>query len=433
MQTTITYLKYVVAIVVVLLLGALGGWYFYLNKSAQVTVRVDTMNATNTSGPSFESQTGGRIENTTDATGETSASGSPLWHIDRNPVAGMAFIQSAHNARTELFFALRANGNVLRVDPSSRTKTRLTNTLKAKTYEASFASNGGIIGRSIDANGTITTFAGEISTTTGLSVDTASSSAPDSLKGSYLPTNIKALALGPTGSFVYTIANTTGGIDVVTRGWKSAQPKVLWSSNIASWQLSLLPDGRIILVESPADSVFGYAYSIDAKGGLGTISRGLPGLNLLAQSGSEALLISTSANGIITLYTQVSAASSPLESTLRTIVDKCVWGPFNAAQSTTTGEQSNKTTAGKNLVAYCAVPQGDLPRNFIDMWYRGEVHTSDDWWKIDLQTGNVTMIYSPSSANVSLDVAHPTIDPTGSYIAFQNAADASLWLLKIPQ
>jgi hypothetical protein len=68
------------------------------------------------------------------------------------------------------------------------------------------------------------------------------------------------------------------------------------------------------------------------------------------------------------------------------------------------------------------------------MWYRGEIHTSDEWWKIDATTGSTTMIYSPKvSNNVSIDVDRPVIDATGNYIAFINAADKSLWMLKIPQ
>ena len=31
-----------------------------------------------------------------------------------------------------------------------------------------------------------------------------------------------------------------------------------------------------------------------------------------------------------------------------------------------------------------AVPNGTVPQDFLDNWYKGTVDTSDDWWEIDL-------------------------------------------------
>ena len=88
---------------------------------------------------------------------------------------------------------------------------------------------------------------------------------------------------------------------------------------------------------------------------------------------------------------------------------------------------------GNSEIVYCAVPNGPIPPNFLTNWYRGSVHLTDDWWKIDLSTGTTQRIYSPSADNFSLDVENPTIDQSGNYIAFINATDQSLWVLRVAQ
>ena len=66
----------------------------------------------------------------------------------------------------------------------------------------------------------------------------------------------------------------------------------------------------------------------------------------------------------------------------------------------------------------------------MEEWYRGALHTSDAWWKIDVSAGTAQTLYTPDSGT-SFDAEHPVIDESGGYIAFTNAADKSLWMLRI--
>jgi hypothetical protein len=117
---------------------------------------------------------------------------------------------------------------------------------------------------------------------------------------------------------------------------------------------------------------------------------------------------------------------------IKTISEKCVWAPSNAPQSGAPGGHSvaQNVIAGKELVAYCAVPVSPVSGTYLRDWYRGAVHSEDSWWKVDVSAGTVERIFSPD-ANLSLDVENPSIDGNGSYIAFMNAADKSLWMLRI--
>jgi len=77
------------------------------------------------------------------------------------------------------------------------------------------------------------------------------------------------------------------------------------------------------------------------------------------------------------------------------------------------------------------VPQRPTPADFLDLWHRGEVHTADAWWRVDMSAGSTELLYSPG--DIMLDVESPVIDDEGEYIAFMNAADKSLWLLRIKE
>ena len=103
---------------------------------------------------------------------------------------------------------------------------------------------------------------------------------------------------------------------------------------------------------------------------------------------------------------------TPILLPVRTVADKCVWSP-------------------SPHTVFCAVPQS-LPAGggFLDAWYRGQVHTADQWWQIDTDTGASEMLFSP---DIPLDVQDPIIDPQGQYIIFKNAADQSLWALRIAE
>jgi hypothetical protein len=62
------------------------------------------------------------------------------------------------------------------------------------------------------------------------------------------------------------------------------------------------------------------------------------------------------------------------------------------------------------------------------------VHTSDEFYEVDASAASTTLLYDPSGdTSAQLDVEDPSVDPSGQYIAFINAKDQSLWVLRIAQ
>jgi len=414
MHTIRTILIYILIAVIVLVLGGVAGWYFFLHIPQQNSTAVDTARGLTPSGVTFAGgSTQGNISAIIDgSSGNTSAtSSSPLWEIDRTPVAGMNFVTT--KTATVLEYVERANGYVFAADPSQRSITRLTDTLMPKIYEALVAADGSVIERSLDDSGSITTFMATLGATTTASTSTT----PKILTGSYIAKNIQRIVIHPTNrSVFYTIPNGAGGVDGITAQWDGTKQKKLFSSTIAHWTPLWLADGQLLMTENPTDNLSGYSYTIANDGLMGLFIGRVSGLTVLPHTSTKEYLYGSSSNGRLTLLVQSAASSTPMTLSIQTIADKCVW------------------LKSKTSIAYCAVPTTPPSGDFLNAWYRGAVHTSDIWWKVDVSSGETTQIYAPEkSNNVQVDVKHPIIDESGNYIAFINATDDSLWMLKIPQ
>ena len=331
-----------------------------------------------------------------------------LWRVDGGPVAGFSFIVPQKSASSShLYFALRANGNVFDADAGVQSVTRLTNTLIPKTYEALFAPKGDtVLIRSLE-NGSITTLLGSFA------AQASTSTFPHALGGPMLPLGIRALAVDPdpkSGSLFYLVPGAAGGVDGVMSDLANKKPVKVFSSSLQSWRAQFAA-GKVVLLLSPADNVPGYAYTLSGSGALSLSVGPILGLMVLPHPTQEALVYSGSSGGQVSLYARVGK-QAPTQLSIQTIAEKCVWAP------------------GKSLTLYCAVPKAVPSSGFIDAWYQGVLHTSDTWWKIDVQNGTADEIFTPESP---VDVHDPHIDASGSYVAYPNGGDLSLWVLRIVQ
>ena len=417
METTIRILKYILAIVVVAVLGGLASWFFFVRAHQASTAATDAGRGLNVPTPSATSTVGSTAENTaiantastsTEPLANTAHPTQRLWRADQGPIAGFSFITEPKGATTsaDIFFAERANGYVFDADAAAQNVLRLTNTLIPKTYEAIFAPKGGVVLMRTLESGTIQTLLANFPT------PASTSTFPQNLGGPTIAQGIRAIAVDPdpkSNQLMY-LAPAAGGTGGYLSSLGNAKPKQIFSSPISSWR-PMIAGGKIILLENPTDGLPGYAYTLGSSGSLSLYAGPLPGLMILPHPTQSALLFSISSGGRLTLYAQVGK-SAPVALSIATVAEKCAWAP------------------GKNLVAYCAVPQSAVPTGFIDLWYQGALHTSDSWWQIDVANGTATELYTPQQ---SFDVHDPQVDPSGNYIAFTNGADMSLWVLRIVQ
>ncbi len=401
-------IRYTLIALVVIMLSALAGWYLFLKeKRADITeesagrgfglpqpLGVGVGSTYENIISSFSTLIGGSVQS-----GEEKQ--PRLMHVGKTPTAGYGFVGSSSPMR--LRFVERGSGYILEFSLDNGALKRLTNTLVPRTYEALVAGDH-VIMRGVEETGLVTTVAGEIT------ASTTSPEAPATLKQRRLVNNIHSIALNPSGTELFYIVDALRGGAGIRASWDEKKQKKVFDSAVLHWQIDFLADGRIMVTENASDNAAGHAYLV-RENSLEPVVGDVQGLTFLPHPKSSAYLYGTSAQ-TLSLFAQPSPTSSPVLLPIRTIADKCVW-------------------TSSMLVAYCAVPQQNPAPGFLDRWYRGEVHTSDAWWKVDVRANAAEPLYS--SANTTFDVEEPIIDESDAYIAFKNSVDKTLWLLRIEE
>lgn len=410
-------LKYALVALVIVMLAALAAWYFFLKGERATIEEGDLGRGAGVAAPfgidagstyqnivsSLSSIVGGDVESETSSTAR-------LLQVGKVPIAGYNFMVKGD--KTRLRFVERGSGYVFDVAPEGGALERVTNTLVPRTYEALIAGNR-VVMRGIDESGAVTTQLADIAST-------STPAGPAPLKSRRLVNDIREVALEQNGSAIVYIVETAAGGKGVRSSWDGKSEKQVFSSTIVGWQIHLLENGQLILTENAEDNITGRTYRINDGAFQGVVDA--RGLTFLPHPTLAAYLYGESAGAGPTLFARVSETSSPTSLPLRTVAEKCVFAPASV-----------KAAQGKlaALVAYCAVPRQLPPPDFLGKWYRGEIHTADTWWKVDVRANSAEPLYA--SANATFDVEDPVIDSSGDYIAFRNAVDKTLWLLRIKE
>jgi hypothetical protein len=400
-----------IAAMTLLVLGLLG-WYFFLRGQQANVAELDAARGFDIAVPSFtgsRSSTAENIEGGPSAETLLTAEGQKkpprLWRVSTSPIAGAGFIATS----TVLRYVERSTGHIYDVDPGSGLVTRRTNTLVPKIYDAGVAGDGSIAMRSLDDTGAPMTLVGRLGTTTDEGFVR--------FESTNLGASVFAVAPSPTLPEMLLVAARAGGAELVRSSSGEGTPQRLLSLFLTSLEPLWLSDGKIFLTERPASGIAGSAYEV-VNGALVPLIRNVPGLSILPRASSGALLYSSDDGARLRLFARAGADASTSEITLQTTAKKCVWTP---SVGTTT-----------SLSAYCASPQSPVAAGFTDSWLRGSAHTADAWFTIDLSSAKAEKFFVPESA-VALDVERPMMDARGEYIAFMNARDKSLWVLRLKE
>jgi hypothetical protein len=402
--------------IIVIALGALLGWYYFLRGAEQQTAVQNAGAGYGTAAPTFEGSTGSTYANVISTLGEepgvtATSSTSRLWEVSEVPVAGFGW-QSGSSPT--LYFVERSSGYVFEAQTAGRAVTRLTDTLRPKIYVAAVTEDGSVLERSVDDTGALITFTGQVASSTPEDTDATATSTGD-LVGNDLPTGISAIAADPAYDKLFYMIPGPSGATLVSTDWTGEKETQLFSSAITEWHLIAPGDGSLVLSQAPLDGVEGYAYDLQKNGSLTLIAQA-PGLTVLPHASSTALIFGSSQGGTLSLFAQATASASLEQLSIRTVADKCAWAP------------------GSALIAYCGVPTTVPSQQFLDDWYKGLVHTADKFYEVNVTDASTTLLYDPTGdTNAQLDVEDASVDPSGQYLAFINAKDQSLWILQIAQ
>jgi len=166
--------------------------------------------------------------------------------------------------------------------------------------------------------------------------------------------------------------------------------------------VSGLSDGLVLTV-NPDDGTFK------------KIINGLFGLNIKwSPLGDKFIYSTTSSDGKnLNIFSASQNGENSKALRISTLVEKCVFS------------KDDRTI-------FCAVPQ-KLSGNAVwpDDYYKGLTSVSDQLFKINLDTGEKTLLFSPDPAGKSYDASNFFLSPQEDYLFFINRKDGMLYGLKV--
>jgi len=304
----------------------------------------------------------------------------------------------------------RATGNIYETFADTIQEKQFSETVIPKIYEAFFGNKGeAVVMRYLNGDArTIETFLGSLPAEL-LGGDTTGN---NEIKGVSLPDDIEDMSISPdTGSafYLFDVGNDTVGTTINLTTNKKVQ---VFDSPFNEW-LSFWPNSKTItLTTKPASGIPGYMYALSLSNkSFSKVFGGINGLTTLASPDGKMVLYAD--DGLtLSVYHEDTKTSDLLG--VKTLPDKCVWGQASD-------------------VIYCAVPKSIGGGEYPDSWYQGEVSFSDQVWKIDVKTGNTTMITDPLtiSGGEDIDGIKLTLDDGDNYLFFVNKKDSYLWELEL--
>ncbi|MFA5840929.1 MAG: hypothetical protein WC847_01490 [Candidatus Paceibacterota bacterium] len=307
-----------------------------------------------------------------------------------------------------LRYVARADGNIYQTFADRVLEQKFSVTIIPKIYEAFFGNNGSsVIMRYLKGDvKTVATFIGTLPKEI-LGADTTVS---NEVKGTFLPDNIKDISLLPDGSSAFYLFNVGDNTIGTTLNFVTNKKAQIFDSSFNEWLSVFSNTKTITLTTKPSSEVLGYMYTLNTgtKNFTKTLG-GINGLTTLASPSGNLVLFSDN-NLFLNVYHTDTKTTDPLG--VKTLPEKCVW---------------NKTSD----TAYCGVPKYIASGGYPDSWYQGEVSFSDQIWKIDIKTGNATIIADPVAVQggEDTDSIKLALDDGENYLFFVNKKDSYLWEL----
>ncbi|MFH1455303.1 MAG: hypothetical protein ABIF22_03225 [bacterium] len=405
----------IVFAIILLIIGGLLFFYFSSNNASKNTTNT-TQTTTNPFGNTSvnkpvdtNTQTGGNNQ-----TFDTVKNLSKLIQLYRNPTSGSIFLVNKSNQNI-LRFIDRAVGNVYEYMLENQTGEvqRITNTTIPKIQETVWSSSGSdLVLRYLDNDtDNISSFSAKIKN---------GSSSVDSLQeltGTFLSPNVKQLVINPAGNKMFGLVDKSdkSGTYGFTTNLDGSNKKIIFDSPISYWNISWPKENAIALTTKPSYRDVGLLYFFNTQTySMDRILGDITGISTVVNKEASLVAYSYSMDNSFSLdvYDTINKISKNLK--IKTLADKCVWGNNNTK------------------ILYCAIPQTIIGGDYPDVWYKGLQSFSDNIWKIDTDTGNMTELYKiGSDENANIDAIDLKISLDDQYLAFSNKTDLSLWLLQL--
>ncbi|MDO8564595.1 MAG: hypothetical protein Q7R88_01220 [bacterium] len=389
-KTTVTI---VVSVIVLAVIAALIYFFFFRTPEAELPIE----------GEFPETEEGGFEEETEEpvALPSDTRGGPILRRLTLTPIAGA--VVGGRDESVRVRYLDRATGNTYEIAATGGVVRRLTNTTIPKIYEALWRKDGAsVLARYLgEDNETIQTYSATLK---------PKAEGEGTLEGTFLPGNIREVALSPDGKELIYMREE-GGRGVGVRAAFNGSGKIqMFASPLREWIPLWTTSSRIAFLTKPSAISDGMLVSVPSGGGeMEPLIRDVAGLTALPDGNLSRILFSESSGGgiILQMLDRKTNKASALQH--KTLPEKCVW-------------------AKSNEDIYCGVPLTLPGGSYPDAWYQGVISFTDELWQIDAETGVGERILDISSeGGDSIDLVHPQLSPDEKFLIFTNKNDGTLW------
>ena len=335
-----------------------------------------------------------------------------LRQIYSSPTSGATiFIK---NGISKIRFVDRTTGNVQEASPDSTEIIRITNTTIPKIQETIWAPTGdNLIMRYLDdSTGLISSFSGKIKISSS-----SSNEFLGEIAGSFLSSNADSVVVNPSGDKAFALIKKTDGNGSygVMSSIDGTNKKQTFNSQVSNWLVSWPNNSKISFTTKPTFKNPGFLYFFNT--GTNAMDRVMGdkyGLTTLIKKDLSGVAYSESLRGSARLSYYDIKSGNDKSLDVSTLSDKCVWANTD------------------NNTLYCAVPKNIPASSYPDVWYQGVASFSDNFWKINVDTGTTNMIYETGKNDTAdVDAMDLRISPDDKYLVFTNKDNLSLWGLKV--
>jgi hypothetical protein len=353
----------------------------------------------------------------TNTTTQTDITTDPLFQVATSPTAGgISFMKDkqpdpgATKATPKqqvitVRYVNKANGFIFEKDFGTfNVEKKISTTTIPHIEDAFFLDNGTtVIMRYLASNlETIQTFVG----TTAPEI-VGGDSAP-SLRGYFLPENIKEVAISADGKKFFHLFDTTDGVAGTLTNISTNKKNQFFTSAFSEWLPSITSDASTLFLNTKAGAtVPGFLYKVTVPNNtVNKVIGGVKGLTSLPNTTGDRILY---ADNTLALKSLAMKTGKTTTIGLKTMPEKCIW---------------TKDT----ITVYCFIPNTLPGSSLPDLWYQGSVSFTDSIWKINTDTGATTFIDSISTRNKgSFDAIKLFLSPEESTLFFINKKDYTLW------
>ena len=411
-------IKLILVVVGLLVLVIFGWWLYPNNKNGDGGI----FTAPGTTGEFFPGGEERLVEEPSNNQ-NTSTSSSPLiserlQQVALRPVAGAA-LWSVGDSDAVVFME-RATGHLYRFNPHTA-PVRLSQTTIPKVYGLQLASPDPEtlnIFLTYLKDSRLQHFWGQ------LKVATSSITGDDFLdtgeelpnvEGRVLPDGVLDWSLSPNQQAVFILERAGNQVRGSVVKLKDHATEQVFTSRFFDWQPDWQGTTTIGLQTKPSAKTAGFLYEFDLdKKTLEPVLGGVPGLLTRRHPNQSKIVYSGNlgAELVFGLFDPTEAIFHRLP--IKTLADKC-----------------NFNYDGSYL--YCGVPTELPPGSYPDDWYSGQISFTDNVWRINPNTYQSELIFSPSLANlpITLDLTSVFLSRDGQQLYFINKHDSLLWVLNL--